>query len=592
MCGILALLGLKEDASQWRSKAIKLSKIMRHRGPDWTGIYCKGKNILCHERLAIVDPESGDQPLYSQDQTVVLAVNGELYNHEEIREELIKDGFSFKTKSDCEILIPLYEKYGESFLSKVKILGMYAFVIYDEKTGTFVAGRDHIGIIPLYIGYGSDGSIWFASELKAIHDQCERFECFPPGHYYSSRTHSFKKWYTPGWDNPDITPSTPITPQQLQDALVKSVKSHLMSDVPFGVLLSGGLDSSLVASIMSRNLPKNSPWPRLHSFCIGLKGSPDLKAARKVAEHLGTCHHEYNFTVQEGLDAISDVIYMTETYDVTSIRASTPMYLMARKIKASGVKMVLSGEGADEIFAGYLYFHKCPDATEMQQETIRKISQLYLYDCLRANKSMMAFGVEARVPFLDRDFLKFAMSFDPNQKLCKDAEGKPRIEKHILRTAFDTADRSENPSKKRKLNNGDAEASDGKGYLPDSVLWRQKEQFSDGVGYSWIDTIKANADRVISDAQLAQSANRFPINTPKTKEAYFVRQIFHSHFPSDSAARSVAWQDSIACSTAAALRWDASFQNRADDSGRSIDVHNHAHDDSFKVARKHEESKV
>jgi len=451
MCGILALMGLQEDAQKWRKTAIDLSKKLRHRGPDWTGIYCKGKNILCHERLSVIDPEFGDQPLYSQDGTVVLAVNGEIYNHAGIRESL-----------------------------------------------------------------------------------------------------------------------------QKEDALVASVKSHLMSDVPFGVLLSGGLDSSLIASIMARNLPKNSAWPRLHSFSIGLKGSPDLKAARDVAKFLGSIHHEMIFTVQEGLDAISDVVYMTETYVVTSIRASTPMYLMARKIKATGVKMVLSGEGADEIFGGYLYFHKCPDAQEMHEETIRKISQLHKYDCLRANKSMMAWGVESRVPFLDHDFLKFSMSFDPAQKMCEGADGKHRIEKHILRSAFDVG--------KEEASEPPAEMP----YLPDSVLWRQKEQFSDGVGYSWIDGIKANAERQVSDAQLAQAAKRFPINTPKTKEAYFVRQTFHSHFPSDSAARSVEWQDSIACSTATALKWDASFQNRADDSGRSIaGVHNSAYGDSFQVEKKH-----
>jgi len=588
MCGILALMGLQEDAQKWRKTAIDLSKKLRHRGPDWTGIYCKGKNILCHERLSVIDPESGDQPLYSQDGTVVLAVNGEMYNHAGIRESLQKEGFEFKTKSDCEILIPLYEKYGESMMKKCKLLGMYAFVIFDEKTDSYFAARDHIGIIPMYIGYARDGSIWFSSELKAIQDHCETFECFPPGHSYSSRTHKFEKWYDPSWANPANCPKVTIEPKQLQEALVASVKSHLMSDVPFGVLLSGGLDSSLIASIMARNLPKNSAWPRLHSFSIGLKGSPDLKAARDVAKFLGSIHHEMNFTVQDGLDAISDVVYMTETYDVTSIRASTPMYLMARKIKATGVKMVLSGEGADEIFGGYLYFHKCPDAQEMHEETIRKISQLHKYDCLRANKSMMAWGVESRVPFLDHDFLKFSMTFDPAQKMCEGADGKHRIEKHILRSAFDVGkeEASDHPAKKRKLNDGNPAKE--MPYLPDSVLWRQKEQFSDGVGYSWIDGIKANAERQVSDAQLVQAAKRFPINTPKTKEAYFVRQTFHSHFPSDSAARSVEWQDSIACSTATALKWDASFQNRADDSGRSVvGVHNSAYGDSFQVEKKH-----
>lgn len=586
MCGILALLGLEEGSEKWRAAAIELAKKLRHRGPDWSGIYCKGNNIVCHERLAIVDPESGDQPLYSEDGTVVCAVNAEIYNHEVFRKDLESDGWKFSSKSDCAIIIPLYEKYGADFMHHVDILGMFAFVLYDEKVDEYIACRDHVGIIPLYIGYAADGSIWFASELKALVENCSNIECFPPGHVYSSKTHKFTPYYKPKWHDEGFMPKNTITTEQLHDEFVKSVKSHLMSDVPYGVLLSGGLDSSLLASIMARNLPVDSPWGgRLHSFSIGLRGSPDLKAARKVATFLGTVHHEYTFTVQQGLDALSDVIYFTETYDVTSIRASTPMYLMARKIKSTGVKMVLSGEGADEIFAGYLYFHKCPNGKEMQEETVRKVKQLHQYDCLRANKSMMAWGVEARVPFLDKAFLRFAMQFDPTQKLC--ADGK--MEKHILRSAFDTKTSSgDQAAKKRKLNDGSSTPSND-AYLPDEVLWRQKEQFSDGVGYSWIDGVKAHANRLVSDAQLKQADRRFPINTPKTKEAYMVRQIFHGHFPTDAAARTVAWQDSIACSTATALKWDASFQNRTDDSGRSVaGVHNSAYGEEFAVENKHE----
>jgi len=595
MCGILALLGLEKSAEDWRGEAIRIAKTLRHRGPDWSGTYCKQNNIICHERLAIVAPDSGDQPLYSEDGKLVLAVNAEIYNHMDYRTELEEDGFTFATGSDCEVIIPLYEKYGDRLLEESRLLGMFAFVLYDERTDSYIAARDHVGIIPLYIGYGEDGSVWFASELKALEKHCVTYECFPPGQIYSSRTGEFRKWYNPEWHDLTWQPTRSTTSAELEQQLTDSVRSHLMADVPFGVLLSGGLDSSLIASIMARNLPENSPWPRLHSFSIGLKGSPDLKYARKVASFLGTIHHEYTFTVQQGLDALSDVVYFTETYDVTSIRASTPMYLMARKIKATGVKMVLSGEGADEIFGGYLYFHKCPNGKEMQAEASRKVQQLHKYDCLRANKSMMAWGVEVRVPFLDRAFLDYSMSFNPAQKMCTgedviDPSGK-RIEKYVLRKAFDvqtakTQDTGEQPRKKRKLNDGSAKAE--KAYLPECVLWRQKEQFSDGVGYSWIDGLKAYAGRQISDQQLKMAERRFPINTPKTKEAYLVRQLFYSHFPSDSAARSVEWQDSIACSTAKAIEWDESFKNRVDDSGRSVaGVHNAAYSDEFQVAAKH-----
>jgi len=575
MCGILALLGL-EEAGPLRKEIVELAKLLRHRGPDWSGIYCKGPAIIAHERLAIVDPDSGDQPLYSEDKSVILGVNGEIYNHIELRESLEErcpGKYKFATKSDCEVLLHLYCEDGPDFLSKNEICGMYAFVIWDSKREMYLCARDPIGIIPLYVGWSSDGAVRVSSELKAINQACHRLELFPPGHVYNSATSQRKMFYTPRWWNPSDIPTEEIALTKLREAFEKSVISHLMSDVPYGVLLSGGLDSSLVASIMSRHCARRiesggrepAHWPQLHSFSIGLDGSPDLSAAKEVSKYLGTVHHEYVFTPEQGIDALSDVIYHLETFDVTTIRASTPMYLMARRIRATGVKMVLSGEGADEIFGGYLYFHKAPNEKEFHEENIRKVKQLHLYDCLRANKAMMAWGVEARVPFLDRRFMETAFSIDPRQKMCITNDGQKRIEKWVLRKAFDLpAPRS---------------------YLPSDVLWRQKEQFSDGVGYSWIDCIKAHAEKMVSDQQLKMAAHRFPLKTPRTKEAYLYRSMFAEHFGENSAAcEAVGWQDSIACSSEVALKWDAAFQGRADASGRAVaGVHDSAYGKDFKT---------
>lgn len=573
MCGILALFGL-QDAGPLRKQVVDAAKLLRHRGPDWSGVYCEGSAIIAHERLAIVDPDSGDQPLFNEAKDIVLGVNGEIYNYMDLQdslEEKVPGKHKFLTKSDCEVLLHLYAEDGIDFLSKNEVCGMYAFAIWDKKNNTYVVARDPVGIIPLYIGWGSDGSVQVASELKALNKACERYEEFPPGHVFDSKSGQRRPFYTANWSKPTPVPSQEIALHTLREAFEKSVISHMMSDVPYGVLLSGGLDSSLVASIMSRNSQRRqhtgpAAWPQLHSFSIGLKGSPDLKAAKEVSNFLGTVHHEYVFTIEEALDALPDVIYHLETFDVTTIRASTPMYLMARRIRATGVKMVLSGEGADEIFGGYLYFHKAPNKEEFHEENCRKIGQLHLYDCLRANKAMMAWGVEARVPFLDRQFMEVAMGFNPVQKMCKDQAGKPRCEKWILRKAFDQP--------------GD------RAYLPSDVLWRQKEQFSDGVGYSWIDSIKAHAEKLVSDQQMATAEHRFPLKTPRTKEAYMFRQFFASHFGDNSAAAAtVGWQDSIACSSEVALKWDKAFQGRADASGRAVaGVHVQAYDDKYKTA--------
>eukprot|EP00906_Rhabdomonas_costata_P008040 RCo011476 len=568
MCGILAILGIAKGGDSLRQTALHLSRLLRHRGPDWSGVYCEGANIICHERLAIVGVDDGGQPLYNKTRTLVLSVNAEIYNHRPVRAQLAGT-HSWLTHSDCECLIHAYAEHGEDFLKKVPINGMYAFVLYDAASDTFIAARDPIGIIPLYIGHGRDGSVWFASELKALQNHCEQFENFPPGHVYRSRTASMERFYTPMWINIDVVPKRRVTRLELREAFEAAVVRHMMADVPCGVLLSGGLDSSLVASIAARHAPyrteeyadltsncdlgrprSSADFPRLHSFCIGLKGSPDIAAAEKVAALLGTRHHSYHFTLQEGLDAISDVIFHLETYDVTSIRASTPMYLMARKIKACGVKVVLSGEGSDEMFGGYLYFHKAPNATEFHRELVRKLSMLHMYDCLRANKATMAWGVEARVPFLDREFLELVMQMDPTQKMCVDeATGKPRIEKHVLRDAFDVS-RDSNadgpPTKRMKLFNGE---HTGKPYLPEEILWRQKEQFSDGVGYSWIDTLRSVAEERVTDEQLAQAKFRFPNNPPTTKEGYYYRSIFAQHFPGECAAKTVPGGPSVACST-------------------------------------------
>ena len=594
MCGIVAILNVKEQTHALREKALKMSQKIRHRGPDWSGIYCGGSAILAHERLSIVDPESGGQPLYSPDRHQVLAVNGELYNHQDIRRRYAGQ-YEFQTGSDCEVILALYRSLtpnpspkgegnlkGEgNFVTHEQICsmleqlnGIFAFVLYDEESNEFLIARDPIGVIPLYIGYDSDGKVYVASELKALEGQCERYEPFLPGHYFWSKDPGMKRYYHRDWFDYDAVKDNPASVKAIHDALEAAVKRQLMSDVPYGVLLSGGLDSSVISAIAEKfsehriedDSKSKAWWPRLHSFAVGLKGAPDLAKARLVADHIGTVHHEINYTIQEGLDAIRDVIYYIETYDVTTVRASTPMYLLARVIKSMGIKMVLSGEGADEIFGGYLYFHKAPSAKDFHEETVRKLSKLHLYDCLRANKSLSAWGVEGRVPFLDKEFLDVAMRTNPEAKMCGltpnpspkgegnlKGEGSFIIEKKIVREAF--AD-----------------------MLPEEVAWRQKEQFSDGVGYSWIDTLKAVTTAAVSDEQMAHAAERFPINPPRNKEEYYYRSIFAEHFPSDSAARSVPSEASVACSTAVALEWDAAFKNLNDPSGRAVKgVHEQAY---------------
>jgi asparagine synthase (glutamine-hydrolysing) len=531
-----------------------MSQKIRHRGPDWSGIYCGGSAILAHERLSIVDPESGGQPLFSPDRKQVLAVNGEIYNHQEIRRHYAGQ-YEFQTGSDCEVILALYREKSINFLEDLS--GIFAFALYDEEKDEFLIARDPIGVIPLYIGYDTDGTVYVASELKALEGQCERYEPFLPGHYYYSAAPGMKRYYKRDWFEYDAVKNNEASSKAIHDALTDAVKRQLMSDVPYGVLLSGGLDSSVISAIAEKfsehriedNSQTRAYWPRLHSFAVGLKGAPDLAKAKMVADHIGTVHHEINYTIQEGLDAIRDVIYFIETYDVTTVRASTPMYLLARVIKSMGIKMVLSGEGADEIFGGYLYFHKAPSAKDFHDETVRKLSKLHLYDCLRANKSLSAWGVEGRVPFLDKEFLDVAMRTNPEAKMCPGTT----MEKKIVREAF--AD-----------------------MLPAEVAWRQKEQFSDGVGYSWIDTLKQITSEAVSDEQMAHAAERFPINPPKNKEEYYYRSIFAEHFPSDSAAKSVPSEASVACSTAIALEWDAAFKGMNDPSGRAVKgVHEQAY---------------
>ena len=554
MCGIVAILNVREQTHELRDQALKMSQKIRHRGPDWSGIYCGGSAILAHERLSIVDPESGGQPLFSPDRKQILAVNGEIYNHQEIRRRYAGK-YEFQTGSDCEVILALYREKGIRFLEELS--GIFAFVLYDEERNEFLIARDPIGVIPLYIGFNSDGKVFVASELKALEGQCERYEPFLPGHYYYSGEGQQTRYYRRDWFNYAAVKDNPASVEAIRDALEDAVKRQLMSDVPYGVLLSGGLDSSVISAIAEKysemriedNSQTKAYWPRLHSFAVGLKGAPDLAKAKLVADHIGTVHHEINYSIQEGLDAIRDVIYFIETYDVTTVRASTPMYLLARVIKSMGIKMVLSGEGADEIFGGYLYFHKAPSARDFHEETVRKLSKLYLYDCLRANKSLSAWGVEGRVPFLDKEFLDVAMRTNPEAKMCPGST----MEKKIVREAF--AD-----------------------MLPEAVAWRQKEQFSDGVGYSWIDTLKQLTSEAVSDEQMAHAAERFPINPPRNKEEYYYRSIFAEHFPSDSAARSVPSEASVACSTAIALEWDEAFRNMNDPSGRAVKgVHEQAY---------------
>ena len=546
MCGIVAILNVKEQSQAWREKALRMSQKIRHRGPDWSGVYSGGSAILCHERLSIVDPESGGQPLYASDGKQVLAVNGEIYNHQEIRRQYA-GRYEFKTKSDCEVILALYREKGPDFLEDLN--GIFAFTLYDVEKDAFLIARDPIGVIPLYIGYDTDGTMYVASELKALEGQCERYEPFLPGHYYWSAEPGMKRYYQRDWMEYESVKENGSSVAAIRDSLEGAVRRQLMSDVPYGVLLSGGLDSSVISAVAEKysemriedDSKTKAYWPRLHSFAVGLKGAPDLAKARRVADYIGTVHHEINYTVQEGLDAIRDVIYYIETYDVTTVRASTPMYLLARVIKSMGIKMVLSGEGADEIFGGYLYFHKAPNAKAFHEETVRKLSKLYLYDCLRANKSLSAWGVEGRVPFLDKEFLDVAMRTNPDAKMCPGGE----MEKKIVREAF--AD-----------------------MLPEEIAWRQKEQFSDGVGYSWIDTLKEITSQKVSDEEMAHASERFPINPPRNKEEYYYRSIFAEHFPSESAARSVPSEASVACSTAVALEWDASFRGVNEPSGRAV----------------------
>lgn len=546
MCGIVGILNVKSQTQELRTKALRMSQKIRHRGPDWSGIYSGGSAILAHERLSIVDPESGGQPLYAPDRQQILAVNGEIYNHQDIRKSY-SGRYEFQTGSDCEVILALYRDKGINFLEDLS--GIFAFVLYDESEDAFLIARDPIGVIPLYIGYDADGTVYVASELKALEGNCERYEPFLPGHYYWSKTPGMRRYYQRDWMEYDAVKENGGDAASIRSALEDAVKRQLMSDVPYGVLLSGGLDSSVISAIAEKysemriedDSRSKAYWPRLHSFAVGLKGAPDLAKAKIVADHIGTVHHEINYTIQEGLDALRDVIYYIETYDVTTVRASTPMYLLARVIKSMGIKMVLSGEGADEIFGGYLYFHKAPDAQAFHEETVRKLSKLHQYDCLRANKSLSAWGVEGRVPFLDKEFLDVAMRLNPTNKLCPGTT----IEKRIVREAF--AD-----------------------MLPSEVAWRQKEQFSDGVGYSWIDTLKQITSEAVSDEEMAHASERFPINPPKTKEEYYYRSIFAEHFPSESAALSVPSEASVACSTSTALEWDASFQGMNDPSGRAV----------------------
>lgn len=594
MCGIVSIFNIQEQTPELRQQALRMSQKIRHRGPDWSGIYCGGSAILAHERLSIVDPESGRQPLFAPDKKQVLAVNGEIYDHQDIRARFAGK-YQYQTGSDCEVILSLYREMRADFdfdsliykgedalharISKMleELNGIFAFALYDAERDEFLIARDPIGVIPLYIGYDKDGKVLVASELKALEGQCDHYEPFLPGHYYYSKNPGMKRYYTRDWFEyavmqkkyqiddakkaeeqlKDTEPQEKAAVKEIHDALEASVKRQLMSDVPYGVLLSGGLDSSVISAVAEKYSSTRvenggetkAYWPRLHSFAVGLKGAPDLAKARLVAEHIGTVHHEINYTIQEGLDAIRDVIYFIETYDVTTVRASTPMYLLARVIRSMGIKMVLSGEGADEVFGGYLYFHKAPDAKAFHEETVRKLGKLYLYDCLRANKSLAAWGIEGRVPFLDKEFLDVAMGMNPVLKMCPDKT----IEKKVVREAF--AD-----------------------LLPEEVAWRQKEQFSDGVGYSWIDTLKQITASAVSDEQMAHAAERFPINPPQNKEEYYYRSIFAEHFPSDSAAKSVPSVPSVACSTAEALAWDASFKNQNDPSGRAVaGVHEQAY---------------
>lgn len=555
MCGFVGMFDIEQSTEEYRQRVLMMSKKIRHRGPDWSGIYCGTTTILSHERLSIVDPLSGKQPLYSKDGRYILTANGEIYNHKELRREF--DGeYDFSTESDCEVILPLYIKYGPNFLDKLN--GIFAFAIYDKVEDKYLIARDHMGIIPLYQGWDTDGHYYVASELKALEGTCPSLCEFLPGQYLTSDSKEPVVWYKRDWTDYDkVTRSPEDSVKAVKDALEAAVVRQLMCDVPYGVLLSGGLDSSVITALVAKHAQKRIEenegdqawWPRLHSFAIGLEGSPDLKAAQIVADSLGTVHHEVHFTIQEALDSLEDVIYHLETYDITTIRAATPMYLLARVIKSMGIKMVLSGEGSDELFGGYLYFHKAPDAREFHEETVRKLEKLHLYDCLRANKALAAWGVEGRVPFLDKEFMDVAMNLKTEDKMCND-----KIEKYVVRKAFEDM-------------------------LPEEVVWRQKEQFSDGVGYSWIDTLKEMTEEAVTDKQFATIKNRFPINTPSTKEEAYYRTIFSRLFPSEAAANCVPHEASVACSTATALKWDASFTAQNEPSGRAIAG---IHEDAYK----------
>ncbi|WP_369999603.1 asparagine synthase B [Winogradskyella sp.] len=553
MCGIVCAFDIKQKSEDLRPQVLEMAKSIRHRGPDWSGVYSDEKAILAHERLAIVDPASGKQPLFSEDKKLILAANGEIYNHKALRAQF--PNYKFQTESDCEVILALYKEKGVDFIDDMN--GIFGFAIYDAEKDEYFIARDHMGIIPLYMGWDKHGTFYVASELKALEGVCTKIELFPPGHYMSSEDGELIQWYKRDWESYDAVKANETSITQVRQALEDAVHRQLMSDVPYGVLLSGGLDSSVTSAIAKKYSQRRIEaddkeqawWPQLHSFSVGLEGSPDLAAARKVADHIGTVHHEIKFTIQEGLDAIKDVIYQLETYDITTIRASTPMYLMARVIKSMGIKMVLSGEGADELFGGYLYFHKAPNAKEFHEETVRKLSKLHTYDCLRANKSLAAWGIEGRVPFLDKEFMDVAMRINPEDKMIKDG----RIEKWVVRKAFEDM-------------------------LPESVAWRQKEQFSDGVGYSWIDTLKEMVNEEVTDEQMANAHFRFPIQTPQNKEEYYYRTIFEGHFPSDTAALSVPQEPSVACSTKIALEWDEAFKNMNDPSGRAVAK---VHDDAY-----------
>ncbi|AZB21933.1 asparagine synthase B [Kaistella haifensis] len=556
MCGIVCLFDAKQKTETLRPQVLEMSKKIRHRGPDWSGIFQDEKVIFSHERLAIVDPTSGKQPLFSNDKKIVLAVNGEIYNHRELRNEF--PDYDFQTESDCEVIIPLFKKYGKNFVDKLN--GIFAFSLYDIENNVYFVARDHMGICPLYQGWDQHGNYYVASELKALEGVCKTIETFLPGHFlYSPEGYELQQWYKRDWEDFENVKDNTTDLAELRKALEEAVHRQLMSDVPYGVLLSGGLDSSIISAVTakySRNRIESGDtqeawYPRLHSFAVGLEGSPDLVAAQKAADHIGSIHHEVHFTVQEGLDAVRDVIYHLETYDVTTVRASTPMYLLARVIKSMGIKMVLSGEGSDELFGGYLYFHKAPNAKEFHEENVRKLGKLHLYDCLRANKALMSWGIEGRVPFLDKEFMDVAMRQNPKDKMVTAHEAK--IEKWMLRKAFEDL-------------------------LPESIAWRQKEQFSDGVGYSWIDSLKEVAEKEVTDEMMVNAKFRFPLNTPQNKEEYRYRTIFEEHFPSETAAATVPSVPSVACSTPIALEWDEAFKNANDPSGRAVKT---VHEDSY-----------